>query len=58
MSTFYGVLAVVAVLGVVFACVLKAENGETYEDRQRKLADRQRKLADKLFKDKRKDKGE
>ncbi len=51
MSTFYGVLAVVAVLGVVFACVLKAENGETYEDRQRKLAD-------KLFKDKRKAKGE
>lgn len=51
MSTFYGVLAVVAVLGVWFACVLKAENGETYEDRQRKLAD-------KMFKDKRKAKGE
>lgn len=29
-----------AILGVWFACVLKAEGGETYEDRQRKLADK------------------
>lgn len=51
MSDIYGLLALVAVLGVVFACVLKAENGETYEDRQRKQAD-------KLFNDKKKDKGQ
>ena len=40
MSTLYGIIAVVAVIGVIFACVYKAEGGETYEDRQRKIADK------------------
>ena len=35
-----GLLATVAVLVIVFACVYKAEGGETYEDRQQKLADK------------------
>lgn len=50
MSTLYGIIAVVAVIGVIFACVYKAEGGETYEDRQRKMAD-------KLFGKDKKDKG-
>ena len=36
----WGLLATVAVLGIVFACVYKAEGGETYEDRQQKLANK------------------
>ena len=40
MSTLYGIIAVVAVIGVIFACVYKTEGGETYEDRQRKMADK------------------
>lgn len=36
----WGLLIMVAVLGVWIACVLKAEGGETYEDRQQKMADK------------------
>ena len=36
----WGIVITAAILGVWFACVLKAEGGETYEDRQRKLADK------------------
>lgn len=36
----WGIVITVAILGVWFACVFKAEGGETYEDRQRKLADK------------------
>lgn len=51
MSNLLGLIMLLAVLGIVFSCVLKAENGETYEDRQQKLAD-------KMFNKKKKAKGE
>ena len=48
MSTFYWILIIVAILGVILVCTWRDDQG-TYEDGQRKLAE-------KMFKEKKKKK--
>lgn len=49
MSTFYWILIMLAIFGVIFICVWRDDQG-TYEDGQRRLAE-------KMSKKKKKDKG-